>query len=224
MYNNIFFVATKRSGHHAVLTWFAKQMTEPVRHYNDLDPVALLNGKIVPLGGISGATYDGKGKQKNIFSFEDIYMDQVEKLERHFRAEVTTIIVLRDIRNTIASLIKSTSKKLLERRLKNSINAWRQYAYAILNGDKNYIIYDKWFKDKEYRQHICTIFNIPFTDEGLNIVPKNANGSSFDQMRYQGKAQQMNVLNRWKAYNKDRVFNEFCTQELKNINEKILCL
>ena len=215
----ILFVATKRSGHHAILSWFAKQMKETVIHHNDVDPYKLVDGEIHYFGGVKKTKYAGSDSKKIIYSFEDAKIDDINMVENHIEAE--SIIVLRDVRNTIASLIRSTEKRSLKQRLAESTNAWFEYACEILNGKKQYILFDKWFKDKAYRMWICDNFDIPFTDEGINFIPKNANGSSFDQMKYQGRAQDMKVLERWKAYNNNSIFNSYCTNDLKHLNEKV---
>jgi len=219
MNENILLVGTKRSGHHAILRWVAEQMDETVIHHNDVDPKKLLNGEIVYFGGIKKTIYNGNKSVRTIYSFEDAKMEDIEEIEKQLSS--TTIIVIRDIKNTLASLIKSTPQKHIVKRLKTSTEAWYQYAYDYICGkfsNRIHILYDLWFKNECYRHLLCSVLNIKFTDAGLNIVSKNANGSSFDHMKYQGNAQGMDVLNRWKAYNNNRYFKEFYTDQLKELN------
>lgn len=218
----ILVIGTKRSGHHAIIGWLARQMPETVVHHNDVDAEKLSVGRIAYFGGIKETIYNGNHLNKAIYSFEDISLNKIEEIEQRF--ETTTIVVLRDIRNTLASLIKSTPLKHIRKRLEASTKAWHEYAYDFISGqytNRKYILYDKWFENEHYRYTLCSDFNITFTDAGLNIVSKNANGSSFDHMRYQGNAQGMDVLNRWKAYNNNRYFKEFYTDELKETNSLV---
>ena len=222
MNENILLVGTKRSGHHAILRWIAEQTEETVIHHNDVDPKKLLNDEIAYFGGIKKTTYNGNNDVKIIYSFEDAKMEDIKRVEEQLSA--TTIVVIRDIRNTLASLIKSTPQKHLIKRLKASVAAWNQYAYCSVRdkfSDRVYIFYDKWFQSEPYRRLLCSILNIQFTDAGLNIVSENADGSSFDHMRYQGNAQKMDVLNRWKTYFNNRYFKDFYTNELKDLNNII---
>jgi hypothetical protein len=67
------------------------------------------------------------------------------------------------------------------------------------NEDVYGINYNKWFEDKSYREQICKDIDIPFTDEGINYVPPDGRGSSFNKRKFNGKAQEMGVLERYKS-------------------------
>ena len=87
--------------------------------------------------------------------------------------------------------------------------------------------FDDWFANKTYRKKIAEQLNLNFSDAGLNtIMPMGwgKKGSSFDKMEYDGNAQKMKVLDRWKEYKDNPV--EFTNvlkmnNELREMSEKI---
>ena len=69
------------------------------------------------------------------------------------------------------------------------------------------LIYDKWVQNKQYRKEIVRVLGLPkFTDAGFKDVPQNCGGSSFDGLEFNGKADEMKVLERWKEYENDEGF------------------
>ena len=75
---------------------------------------------------------------------------------------------------------------------------------------------DKWFSSKAYRKKVANRTGLEFTDAGLNDICSI--GSSFNNRSYQGKAQQMDVLNRWKEFDKDVEFNNILDDnEIKDL-------
>lgn len=225
--SDILLVSTKRSGHHAVIHWLAMQMPETVRHYNDMRPGKMVRGIFKHVGGSTGETYEGNDTHTSIYSLEDCPMEWVHKILKALREQgkdLTPIIVIRDLRNTVASIIKSTSRHVLTNRLDQLIYSWRSYVYRYIkkqNEKEFFIFFDKWFQDKAYREQICESLGIPFTDEGLNQLSTYAGGSSFDGKRFQKNAQEMDVLHRYKVFENDPVYHKYCTRELLKINEFI---
>ncbi|MGM3151143.1 hypothetical protein, partial [Escherichia coli] len=67
--------------------------------------------------------------------------------------------------------------------------------------------YNKWFYSEAYRRELSRPFG-PFTDKGLNFIPNHGGGSSFDGHYYQGIAQDMMVLDRYKTLMADKEFQE----------------
>ena len=68
------------------------------------------------------------------------------------------------------------------------------------------INYNAWFLDQNYRRELSRKFNLEFNDRGINIVAKwgpTRWGDSFDGTKYDGKATQMQVLDRWRTYKDD---------------------
>jgi hypothetical protein len=109
------------------------------------------------------------------------------------------IVVLRDPSNWFASLRR-------RRRWKE----WKQYKYAYIplwiGYAKRFFVegvsgvfacnYNKWFTSTTYRAELSGFLGEEHTDRGLNRV--RSIGFSFDGRRYDYRAQDMKVLERWK--------------------------
>lgn len=50
------------------------------------------------------------------------------------------------------------------------------------------ILYNRWAADSVYREHIAQHLGLTFTDEGIDTVAACNGGSSFDGLRYDGRA------------------------------------
>jgi len=70
------------------------------------------------------------------------------------------------------------------------------------------INFNQWFSNKEYRSYICQKLNIDKDDIGLNEVPNYRHGSSFEKLSYNGNAQKMKVLERYKQVKNKRKYVE----------------
>lgn len=209
---------TKRSGHHAIITWLANQITETVHHHNDILYEPFLEGQI-QCKSRPGDSYSGSDVERHIYSMEDISLTALTKLHK---PNLTIIVVIRDIRNTLASDLKACNPKTVDSHLNKLVNIWISYADGYLKETPEYfVLFDKWFQDKLYRQKICSDLNVPFTDKGLNKVPNYGGGSSFDKTRFDGKAQNMDVLNRWIYFYNHPLYMKYFTSEVKALNTLI---
>lgn len=147
-----------------------------------------------------------------------------------------TVIILRDWRNYIASHIKHIDR---ERERHESIrggpwlgaplnervkpNLFKEYATHFINESSYYpILFDRWFASKKYRIKICQDLDLHFTDIGKQSVPSFGGGSSFDKLRLDGQAEQMNVLNRYKMYEDDVSYQELMQDdEIVELNSQM---
>jgi len=138
------------------------------------------------------------------------------------------IVILRDIYNNIASVIQchSANRKQLMEHGKIYMESWKSHAREYL-GDTRYltrptfILYNKWFTETKYRKNLAKKLGLHFTDLGMEKVPNAGSGSSFDAFNYDGVAQNMNTLNRWKGFLTDQVFYDLIDEEAVNLNRRI---
>jgi hypothetical protein len=107
------------------------------------------------------------------------------------------------------------------------IQRWLAYAREFI-GETNFIpnkvcvSYDHWFTDKKYRKKISKQLGLKFSDSGLQGISLAGNGSSFNMMRLDGKAQKMDVLNRWRAVEElDNFKAVMANEEVKRIGDII---
>lgn len=84
--------------------------------------------------------------------------------------------------------------------------------------------YNDWVRDSGYRRQLAQRLGLEFTDAGFNEVAKWGPvtwGDSFDGLDYEGRAQEMKVLERWKNFVDDgfyrRLFRDGELIELSNM-------
>ena len=178
----------RRSGNHAVINWILGHYDGAI-HYNNC---YIENNKIT-YGPKAIKVWPGPAKQK-LYSFEDLTPEKLTE----------KIIILRDPFNTFASRFQ----RLLQDRNnfyytvdKKMVNLWKNYA------TQNCLIinFNKWLKNLEYRKELSKNFGI-FTDKNKNYISEFTLGSSFDNYKFQGKAQEMNLENRWRIFRRDKFY------------------
>jgi hypothetical protein len=172
-------------------------------------------------------------KTNVIFSFEDfelhhygeniIPVEFVGRCRRRFN-----VIVLRDPFNHLASLM-GISHKFPHVTFNYSfvISNWKRYAQEYLGETNNVpeklcILYNRWFLSREYRDEICAKLGVRNHDAGLEVVPPNGTGSSFDGLKFDGKAQSMLVLHRWRKFATHPDFLiAACDTELRGYSDRL---
>lgn len=142
------------------------------------------------------------------------------------------ILVIRSPWNHLASILEWKKRWYLKKK-ERFISCWNVVAKEclritdILPKPKTFIKFDKWFVDKKYRRKIAEQLDLNFSDAGINVIMPmgwGRKGSSFDKMEYDGEAQKMKVLDRWKEYKNN--FIEFTNvlkmnKELRELSKKI---
>ena len=142
------------------------------------------------------------------------------------------IIIIREFKNWIASLVKhmqsdETASKTQEQRslMYIYLRTYLEHAqYFLSSNDYTTILYDKWFSDEDYRKQIVSELGLEFTDMGRDKVSKHGRGSSFDGLDYNGKALEMNVLERYKTMINDSKYIEYISdnQEALDLSNQIV--
>ena len=131
-----------------------------------------------------------------------------------FSGTQRNLILLRSPHNNLASLFASRLRGRIDK-INDFQYLWKQYADEVLSitnylGDsKIVILFDEWFQSENYRKYLSSLLGVEYTDRtdvGINRVIRL--GSSFDGKKYQGKAQQMKVLDRWKKYKDNSEYRE----------------
>ncbi|MCX7594904.1 MAG: hypothetical protein N2235_14315 [Fischerella sp.] len=251
--DNLFtFFALKRSGHHAVMVWLAYHFSLPVFVLNNIKPytdpyltTAFNNNwdkesdwlvhidveDVEPIRNVHKHCLMISIQDFDITSLKD-GRDFIWERQRTIgeSSKLFNILFLRDPFNMLASRLHKPG--LVPKLIDNSeiLDMWEIYAEEYL-GITNFIKskiavnYNLWFSSIDYRKQLSEQFRLAFTDAGLNIVPKcsGGNGSSFDKNAYDGKGNQMKVLERWKVCKEDKRFHEAFRErhKLANLYRKI---
>lgn len=223
-------IGMKRSGHHGTVMWISANIPNGTILFNDCcngwGSKILLPSNYQSPQAQEIAVGDVRDIRNAIFNIEDLNMDKLDKHDimnfhnvKRYR-EKYLILVIRDPWNWLASRIKMGGSVLKE--LPNKINYYNKHCEFALKSKtykyaKNVIVinYNDWFSDVDYRSYLSEKLNLEPNNgyNGMNILSTRGGGSSFDNLKYQNKAQKMNVLNRWKFY-KDSEFFHDCIKQI----------
>ncbi|MBN2492306.1 MAG: hypothetical protein JXQ29_15775 [Planctomycetes bacterium] len=230
-------VACRRSGHHAVMAWLAEQFPGTPFHVNNCvvgeNPFRQNRRSLERAGRADEAEAyrreeEGRLTRKEllILNFEDTDLRRVFSSEERVRRERAlgpsrkryNVLVLRDHYNLLASRIKRVrlgsdvpredlAKALLAREL------YVQYAREALDETRHIdeprivILYNRWFRDAQYRREISARLNGTYREDSLKEVAVHGEGSSFDGVAYSQRAHEMDVLERWRAFAGNAAFH-----------------
>ncbi|WP_017318644.1 hypothetical protein [Mastigocladopsis repens] len=243
------FFALKRSGHHAVMVWLAYHFNLPIFVLNNITPYTdpyLTTGFynswdkesdwLVHIEDVEQIRNLHKHcLVSGVLDFNitrlvdgrDVIWERQRTIGESLR--LFNILVLRDPFNMLVSRWYKAGPvpKLIDD--SEILDTWEIYAEEYL-GITNFLTskiavnYNLWFSSIDYRKQLSAQFGLSFTDAGLNVVPKAAgHGSSFDRTSYDGRGNQMKVLERWKVCQQDKRFCEVFRErhKLANLYRKI---
>lgn len=203
----IYVFGLKRSGNHALVEYILGHIKSKVSESSYENPrrsrLHINNPKKFPSIN-PGLPREGNVQIISVEDNSDILSNpRLLNADMHNR-DVRSIVVLRDPYNWIASL--KAGKKLWKTKGMEYITLWKQYARKFFQSNRDDIFpckYNSWFASSDYRKLISKFIGEPHTEAGLNRV--TSIGSSFDKLTYDGKAQKMDVLNRWKHLDKSSI-------------------
>jgi hypothetical protein len=248
--NEFRFIAIQRSGHHAVINWIISNLEGNMCYLNNchagMNPYLSFN----PDDSITNSidideevkgncsskdyliyNYENRSLE-NIFS--DTFTNNIENWVGKSK-RIKNILVLRDPFNNIASKYKwaINGKKWVPTidEIKQLPLIWKSYAKEYLEetnyikSDKLIINYNQWFIDSSYREFLAKELGLISFDKGIKTIAKwgpNTWGDSFDNLDFDGKANEMKVLERWKFFADDKLYKSFFKdEELISLSEKI---
>lgn len=175
MTHNIFTLC--RSGNHAIIFWIMNNYSTiiddvpGVLYHTSDDSMCFINNY-----NHTNFSKDGLDYNNLLISFEDYLPDNL--LNDDF-------IVLRSFYNTLASRYKIWKPKLgihdqqYIHELQDLIRYWKTLARLAISS-KQYIYYDRWLVDKEYRDYIMNkLFNRMNISDNTLFVPDIGVGSSY---------------------------------------------
>ena len=135
----------------------------------------------------------------------------------------TEVMVIRDFRNQLASFTKKAQERPDAPVWQVDIAAlWEPFAKEACAKKivQNHVLFDKWFSSKAYRRSCAKKLGLTFSDTGLNEVTPHGGGSSFDGCDFDGKGQEMDVLNRYKLFEKNKKF-QAVMDVMTPLNERV---
>lgn len=238
-------VGMSRSGNHAIINWILAQLPGKYCFLNCAEPKENPFETARPIVDdiCFRANYDGfdlAAEQRGVFSqkdhlvysYEDCFLgmacgDAFESRRESFvgpSERQTDIVILRDPFNLFASRRRAS---YVTAPLYTARRVWKQHAREIvtggrcLKGERVFVRYNDWARDRTYRREIADALGIAFTDAGVESVSGCGEGSSFDGLRFNGRAGEMKVLERWKNFEDDPDFRAIFDEEMVALSEEI---
>ena len=232
---DILVMATKRSGHHAIMQWILAGMPGEKIRFNHISSKTATPATQPLKGNIKKIIANANKKDLSCFMY-NVEHARIEQWNNHrlfkeraaafgLKHEVVrrdAILVVRDPFNCLASAIKSNvvkDPKFMVPILK------KHYQQAL--GDKKFadcyvINFNKWFECAIYRTKIKRDLGLHWIDPAKphRHVPPSAQGSSFDKQKFHGRGNEMKVLDRWQQVNRKKL-EEIVDQELQNLSERL---
>lgn len=230
-----------RSGGHAVLHWIAEHVQENLVLFDNLVPDLMImehrrtpwkfSLDRMPSDIIArGKKWEWVYEQIDKIPTQDIECFLYSLEDRHpsticseIQTEQLKCVLIRDPYNWVASRIKGFDGIHPKEKYKiedDPIGMWKIHAKIALERTPGYIsiLYNQWFSSKEYRISISNQLGLEHTDRGLEYVPTSGGGSSFDGREFHAKAQQMDVLCRWKEFVDNIEYRQYFDNEIHDIS------
>lgn len=217
---NYLILSPKRSGLNITANWMAAHTSKKVYRnccfgWED-KKLLTMKGKVEAKEGI--VTIED-------FDIENWYNYDFEKFP--FLENCKVVILLRSLKNWLASCYKrkfqdnEEHKDVYKYLLKPYINDSklqspsrvdiydRLLRFAKTSTTIQFVKFDDWFKEERYRKHIARRLDFDWKmihDLSIKYVASDGKGSSFEHMKYNGRADEMPVLERWKEFKDDEEF------------------
>lgn len=198
----------KRSGNHAISNWLLPKIS--CEYINNFIPVGpILSGDQPypePVSFQAWKTQFATNAQCFYISLEDLSLDAMPFSDTNL--DVLNVLIIRHPDNIFASRIRkafNTNMAAYPRRndaiMQRAVGLWKQHALCYLNrstllSGRIAIYFDEWFRNQEYRAEICAKLQISTDNDTSENMTRHGGGSSFDNMSYADRPNEMSVLDR----------------------------
>jgi hypothetical protein len=220
----------QRSGNHAIVSWIVEQykgkkicFLNNVRH-GDSNPFLTASQKYtydmgeVPIKELANTVRDvliysyedDVKKLRNTDSFlSSVYCQEFELNRQTYLGESIQkieAIVIRDPYNFFASRLKKLDSLTGIKDIETIVSFWKELAREAIAIEKNpedsrvVINYNRWFSDKDYRQHLSKRFSGVFSDASLQRVSGLGGGSSFDEKTFDKSLSVRDIVRKWDKF------------------------
>jgi len=214
----------RRSGIHAFTDWFMAGLEGPTLLLNNVRLNSLHHDKrcVTFSTGYESSTNEN---EHIVVIFEDKRLPSVcsAPLLRCLGGsddEQKHLVVIRDPYNLTASRLRRyrTGRRGMPPRTVASV--WPRHAKH--GKEWTPCVYNRWFTDEAYRTELAASLGLSSCPELPTHVARAGRGSSFDGLEYDGNAQQMQVLDRWRAYANDPEYRRLVSDpQLAKLSEEI---
>lgn len=211
----------RRSGNHLIRNWVQGQLPEKKVGFANCNPDVFSflsqkqNSRILECDNV-------------VLSIEETDITAIDVTDVYGFEKVTKILILRDPFNLYASRIRHYGIDKYER-FNTAFTKWHWKEYAQAFKEKKDIVtisYNDLVTSSDYRKQKTLELGLDFNKEEdnasmMHVEGGNSEGSSFDQRKYDGKASEMKVSNRWEEYKHDINYLSLFDLETKNLSKEI---
>jgi len=208
----------RRSGIHAVVNWIKAAIDTTGEPHILLNNVHLpvLNSKESNVIFSKNFASSDSTNEHVLVVFEDKRLRRITEspLLRHIGADQRRrLVVLRDPYNLVASRLQRTRRRhTRDTNPRRVAELWPDHA----RHDETWTrcIYNRWFADEAHRQQLATTLELPTCPPLPTHIARAGRGSSFDGVRYDGRAGEMPVFDRWREFTDDPEFQRHVNHPL----------
>jgi hypothetical protein len=211
-------ISTKRSGHHAFISWLRERSGRPSRFINNAVMGAPMKAHMLRLSAERARAGIGSSPPKTvIFNYEGVTRAGLEltwAAQRAVGGHIRNVLFLRDPLNLCASLIHRKAlpwleivavlRQLFAEREWLTIYAQREVPALQL------ILYNAWLIDDAYRRHIAEAFELQSSTR-IHEVSSYGGGSSFSRSTILADPAVASLTTRWHSYRDNAFFNALMT-------------
>lgn len=227
--NVIAFYGMRRSGNHAVAEWLLRCLSQT-------DDRIIVKLNLVACGNSCYVNainqYFNSIEMRTDIQFAGLTYQNIlvthEDVDSNFPAKYTQglkkIVVIRDIRDLVASRLKSMNKCLRKNQHFFQIDDtffsnWLEHASPKTNTEKTLIKFENWAKSTDYREQICKELGIKNFD-GFSPITHHGGGSSFSG---KGVVPTYSELSnrRYQIQIPDHIQDRINSQDIKNALERL---
>jgi hypothetical protein len=239
-------IGMSRSGNHAIIDWILGQADGRTCFLNCAEPKHDPFSSARPISEHEEcfrANYpefdleaEARGeltaKDLLLYSYEDVFLGGLARADVEARHDAQVgrsgrridVLILRDPFNLFASRRAAAFAPLAP---ETWVRIWCQHAREFV-GDRRHLrnervmlSYNRWVADRDYRRDIAGALGLRFDDAPARAVARTGGGSSFDGVRYHGRAHRMPVLERWRAFLDDPDYLALLTPEVLALSERV---
>lgn len=213
------FYSLRRSGHHAVMNWIMKNLPGKIFFLNN----TMSKTVVMP----TEPELDAIWSEYDVFALnmEDWGFDNPVPPTKYIPRLVTeNYYVLRNPFNFMASRLANrwvTGDLKKPEWCRTLLDQWKAYAIRYLDGNRDTIVYDKWFLSEDYRREIAAFVGFEYSEQGLLEVPaygvSTGTGSTFDNLNYDGRANEMKVLERYQKFEHNKQYLNLFDDEVVSL-------
>ena len=232
-----------RSGNHAIADWIFAQARRPKLLLNcaegKTNPFFSCRPLASGLGWRAEPDIDIVAEREGRFACKALLMHTYEDswLGHAFSRELEekreqwlgparrriNLLVLRDPYNLFASRLKMgcglrphIARKIWKQHAREALGETRR-----LRGETLVVLYNRWAGERSYRCEIAQALGLNFSDATFERVPECAGGSSFDGLRFSGRASEMPTGKRWMQFVEDGPFKDLFDRQMIALTERL---